>query len=90
MQSRTRRVISQEAPAEKLLRMKNAIEETTKEVNILKGKLQALKEQLNNDFSCKTLSIAQRRLDKLDKEIEQKEKALANNVRDLEDKYEWN
>ena len=89
MQSRTRRVISQEASAEKLLRMKNSIEETTKDVNILEGKLQAFKEQLTNDFNYKTLSIAQKRLDKLEKEIEQKEKALANNVRDLENEYEW-
>ena len=89
MQSRTRRVISQEASAEELLRMKNSIEETTKEVNILEGKLQAFKEQLTNDFNYKTLSIAQKRLNKLDKEIEQKEKALVNNVRDLEDEYEW-
>ena len=89
MQSRTRRVISQEASAEELLRMKNSIEETTKEVNILEGKLQAFKEQLTNDFNYKTLSIARKGWTNLTRKLSRMKKAFANNVRDLENEYEW-
>ena len=81
---------SGETAAKKLLEMKDAIEEATGKVNVLKGKLESAEDQLATEFNCKSLSMGKSKLAKLDDEIETKEEALEEGVERLKEGYEWN
>jgi len=73
----------------KLMAIKTKIEDAEKQESQLKGRLDAAYERLHKDFGVKTLPEAKKLLEKMDKELAQKEERLKADVEDLEKAYDW-
>jgi len=81
--------MAEKSIGEKLLLMKQYINEARKQTNILQGKLDSLYEQMAKEFKTTTLEEAEAKILKLDKEIEGLEADILDSVSKLEEKYKW-
>ena len=71
-----------------LLELKEEIEEAKSEQSQLKGRLDGLLEQLQKDWGCKTIAEAEKKLKKLDEEIEQLQDQITKQTTELEKELE--
>lgn len=76
--------------AEKLLKMKEKIDKAKADIARLQGSRDQLYKSLKDNFGCKTLKEAEKKLKEMNKDLDKKETILANGVTGLEEKYEWN
>ena len=72
----------------KLLDLKESIENAKEDKAKLTGKLESLYETLQTEFNCKTLASAQKKFDKLSKELETKQSELTDKIEEFEGRYE--
>jgi predicted nucleic acid-binding Zn-ribbon protein len=70
-----------------LLKLKSEIDTANKEVSELRGHLNALMKQLKDDWNCKTVAEAQKKLDAMDAEIKQANAKIEQGMAELEKKY---
>ncbi len=75
---------------EKLLKMREQIDKAKIDINRLKGKREQLYETLKKDFNCETIEQAEQKLNKMNKELNDKELILKKNIGKLEERYDWN
>ncbi len=75
--------------ANKLMKMKEQIEEAKVEKNREEGKLEELLKQLKKEFKCKNLNEAKKILVGMEREIDKEEDALEKGINKLEESYEW-
>ena len=75
--------------AEKLLKMKDKINKAKENIARIKGRKEQLYETLKKDFDCTVLKEAEKKLKKINEELDKKETALKDGVVALEEKYEW-
>jgi len=71
---------------EELLELKTEIEEAEKENTKLEARKDLLMEKLEKDFGVKTLGAAQKKIQKLEKEIETLDHSIDNATEQLEAK----
>ena len=76
--------------AEKLIKMRQDLDEAKEKKARLEGEEEAAKKTLKNDFDCKDLKDAKGKLKTLDKEIEDLDEEIHKGVSDLEEKFNWN
>lgn len=76
--------------AEKLLKMKEKIDKAKADIARLQGSRDQLYKSLKDNFGCKTLKEAEKKLAEMNKDLDKKEAILTNGVTGLEEKYEWN
>lgn len=74
---------------EKLLNMKQTIDKAKEDVSRLEGRKEQLYETLKNDHGCETIKEAEKKLDKMNKELDKKETSLQQGVSELEANYDW-
>jgi len=72
-----------------LLKMKQTIEESKLTLARLEGELSSKHKQLKTDFKASNLAEAQRKLNKMDKDIDKDEAALKSAVSKLKEEYDW-
>lgn len=72
-----------------LLNLKNEINEAKTKVSELTGEKQALLRQLKEEYGCKTIDEAQKKLKSLQKEIEKLEESIEQGIEELETKYDF-
>ena len=75
--------------AEKLLSMKEQVDEEKTEKNREEGKLEEMLKQLKNEFGCKGPKAVQKLIDQKEEEIGKDSKALEKGIRVLEEGYDW-
>ena len=73
---------------EKLLKMKKQTDEEKSEINRLEGSQSQLYETLAK-YGCKTKEGAEKKLKKLNKDLEEKENLLETGIKELENNYDW-
>lgn len=76
--------------AEKLVKMKDKIEEAKSNISRMEGSRDQLYKTLQTEYGCKTLKEAESKLSKMTKDLDQKEASLTEGIRNLEGKYDWN
>lgn len=76
--------------AEKLVKMKDKIEEAKSNISRMEGSRDQLYKTLQTEYGCKTLKEAESKLAKMTKDLDQKEASLTEGIRNLEGKYDWN
>lgn len=74
---------------DKLLKMKEKIENSKTEKAKMEGQLEVLKKRLNEEFDCPTIKQAETKLKALSKEITELEGKIETGVSELEENYEW-
>ena len=74
---------------EKLLRMKGKVDIADREVAECDGQLKGLHKRMKDESKCDDLKSADRKLTKMDKDLEAKERQLTDGITQLESKYEW-
>jgi len=72
-----------------LLQMKEEIENQKMLLARLEGELDSKYKQLKTDFSCSDSAQAQRKLDKMDKDIDRDESRLKSAINKLQEEYDW-
>jgi len=75
--------------SERLISMKEKIDKAKTDIERLQGRKDQLYETLKKDFGCKTLKEAETKLDKMNKELDEKEVALTKGIEGLEADYDW-
>lgn len=70
-----------------LLDLKKKIETAKTTVSELKGHQQALMTQLKNDFGCKTIEDAEKKLRTMKENIDSLEEQIESGTKDLQKKY---
>lgn len=70
-----------------LLKLKQQIESAEKQAAQLEGQQQYLLQRLLDEFGCKSVEAAEKKLDELDDEIVRKGKELAQALSSIEEKY---
>lgn len=70
-----------------LLRLKEQIDEASKEAAELNGELTARMKQLKQDWKCNNLKEAKKHLISLDKQIESLDKQIEEGLNELEEQY---
>ena len=75
---------------EKLLSMKETIDTIKSDRSKLEGKLEAVMQQLKDDFNVTTLKAAEKKYEALKKEEDELTEDLEKRIEKLENDYEWN
>jgi uncharacterized phage infection (PIP) family protein YhgE len=70
---------------QQLLQLKRQVDEAKSTVNQLKGHKQALMKQLNDDWACNTIEEAEKKLSKMDKEIDDLDSQINEGIKKLEE-----
>jgi hypothetical protein len=70
------------------LQLKRQVDEAKSTVNQLKGHKQALMKQLKDDWKCNTIEEAEKKLDKMDDEINLLDTEISEGIKNLEEEYE--
>lgn len=71
-----------------LLKLKKQVEEAKQEVSELKGHSSALLKQLNEEWGCKDISAAEKKLVAMRKELESIDASIEAGLKELEEKYD--
>ena len=74
---------------DKLLQIKEEIEQAKTQVSQLKGRKEYLLQQLNDEWGCSTVKAARVKLDKMKKEIQDLDSKIEKGVQELEDTYDF-
>jgi hypothetical protein len=72
-----------------LLEIKEQIERAKSNASELEGRKTLLLEQLDNNWKCKTAEEGAKKVKKLEKELEELEKKIADAIKELEEKYDF-
>ena len=75
--------------AQRLLEMKEQIENAKTEKAKLEGRLQGYLEELKTKFKCDSLEEAEKKLKVLKAQKEKAQQAIQTKMDDLENNYEW-
>ena len=81
--------MSKQTTEERLLEMRQKIDEAKDEVNRLEGRKEHLFQQLEEEWDCETLEEAEQVLEELEEEIEQLDNKITQGIEELEEKYEF-
>lgn len=73
--------------ANKLLELKNQIDNAKSEVQQLEGRKKYLFQELEENYGCKTIDQAKKKLQKLKKEIQTKQEKIDQQTAELKNKY---
>jgi len=71
-----------------LLKLKKQVEEAKTEVSELRGHQSALTKQLKEEWGCKDIAEAEKKLKAMQKEIEQIDASIAEGIKELEENYD--
>ena len=71
---------------QELLNLKNEIEQSKEDISKLKGRQEALLEQLSKQYGIKTIAAAKKKIKQLEAGIEEKQEAIQAKTVELEDK----
>ena len=71
-----------------LLELKDAVDGAKTKVSELTGQNNALMNQLKNDWECKTIQEAEKKLKTMDDELTSIDKEIETKIKELEEKYE--
>ena len=71
-----------------LLRLKKQIDTAKNEINQLEGRKKYLMQQIQDNWKCKDLDTAKKKLKKFRSEIEDLEEKIENGLAEIEEKYE--
>jgi DNA repair exonuclease SbcCD ATPase subunit len=74
---------------EKLLDMKERIEEAKRERDRVDGRLSVLKDKLKEEYDCNNLEESIKEQKGLEKKVSEKERKLHELVTKLENDYDW-
>ncbi len=74
---------------ERLLEIKNQIDNAKSKQSEVKGQIKSTNDQMEQRFKVKTLSAAEKELDKIGKELDEKESELKEGQEKLEGAYDW-
>jgi len=74
---------------EKLLFMKEQLEQAQSDTDMAKGRYEAASDRLKKEFTCSTLKKAEAKSDKMEQQIEDLNREISQGIKELEDKYEW-
>lgn len=72
-----------------LLGLKEDIDEAKTELNKLEGRKEGLMQQLLDDWECKTIEQAKKKLISMKSDLEQLDKKIKDGIEELEEKYEF-
>lgn len=70
---------------DKLLSLKKELEIHKSQRLELQGELKSLNKQMEEDYGVKTLPQAEKLMEKLDKELQGKEKSIKHRIREIEE-----
>lgn len=73
---------------ERLLQLKEELEELKSEVSRLEGKQQTILENLKEQFGCSSIADAEKLLSTMDEEIQQLQEKIDKQLEKIEEKYE--
>lgn len=71
---------------QELLKLKKKVEDAQTQVSELKGQLQAQIKQLKDDWGCKTIEEAEKKLKTMDKDLSTLEEQITIGIEELEEK----
>ena len=74
---------------QELLEIKEQIERAKSNASELEGRKTLLLEQLENNWKCKTVEEGDKKVKKLEKELEDLEKKIDTAIKELEEKYDF-
>ena len=77
------------AEIKRLTELKDRIKETKQQKAKLEGKMQALFEQLDDQYECKTIKQATELKESMEVEVDTLEKEVKEGLDELESKYDW-
>ena len=72
---------------QQLLDLKKQMDKATEKATELTGQQKQLMETLENDWSCKTVDQAEKKVEKMDTEITQLNNQIKKGTEELEEKY---
>lgn len=75
--------------SQQLIQLKDRITQANTEKARHEGQLQTLQDRLKDEFNCLSMEDAQKLLENLEYEIQEKEQKLSDGVNELETKYDW-
>jgi TolA-binding protein len=84
----TKMIQNQKNEAERLLQIKEQIDQAQRKVERLKGTLEQLESQLKQ-HGCGNLEEAKKKLFQMDVELTEREKELSDGIKKLEASYDW-
>ena len=70
-----------------LLKLKKQVEDAKQEVSELRGHQLALLKQLKDEWECKDIPTAEKKLKAMQKELEEFDQQIEEGVTELEEKY---
>lgn len=74
---------------QKLLKMKAEIDDAKAKKNRLEGEMDGIKAQLKEKYGFDTVESAESEVTRLEKEIEEQEEVLTDQMEKLENAYKW-
>jgi len=72
-----------------LLKLKKQIDDAKKEVSELEGRKKYLEQQLKEEWKCKDLDAAKKKIKTFRTEIQDLEEKIEEGIADLQEKYEF-
>ena len=74
---------------QRLLELKQEIDEAKTKVSELTGQKNALMKQLKEDYGCKTIQDADNKVNDLEKQIDKIKKQIDSGIAELEEKFDF-
>ena len=74
---------------ERLLEIKNQIDEAKSKQSEITGQIKSIKEQMKQKFKISDLNEAEKLLEEIGKELDEQEKKFEEGMKDLESAYDW-
>lgn len=71
-----------------LLNLKKKVEESKQKVSELRGHQNALMKQLKDDWKCKSVENAEKKLKSMKTEIERLDESIEEGIKEIEEKYD--
>ena len=72
-----------------LLQMKEKVEEAKTEKAKLEGQIESIHSRLKNEYSLNSVEDAEKKVEALTSEVNEKENQLQQGISQLEDEYNW-
>ena len=72
-----------------LLKLKKQIDDAKNEVNQLQGRKKYLEQQLKDNWNCKDLDAAKKKVKTLKSEVQELEEKIEEGVEKLQEKYDF-
>jgi len=74
---------------ERLLEIKNQIDEAKSKQSEITGQIKSIKEQMKQKFKISDLNEAEKLLEEIGKELDEQETKFEEGMKDLESAYDW-